>query len=54
MSTKVVECLKSPFPYFWKTLYADEHYRPSNMHIWWDIYRRYRDEIGDLIGLLEL
>lgn len=51
---KVMECLKSPYPYFWKQLHVKEEHRPENMHIWWDIYRRYRGDIGDMISLLEL
>lgn len=54
MSNKILECLKSPFPFFWERLHSDAKYRSPNMHIWWEIYRKYREEIGDMIGHLGL
>lgn len=54
MSTKILECLKSPFPYFWETLHADQYFKSPNMHIWWDIYRKYREEVDNYMGLLKL
>ena len=48
-----IEILKSPSPYFWKNLHNDIFYNPKNMHTWWEIYYKYREQLKDAFGLLE-
>lgn len=48
-----MEILKSPSPYVWRNLHADIDYNPPNMNIWWDIYKKYKNEMESGFGLLE-
>ena len=53
MGTIFLEILKSPSPYVWRNMHADEFYNPPNQYIWWDMYYKYRDSLEAAFGLLE-
>lgn len=53
MGTIVLEILKSPSPYVWRNIHADEHYNPPNQYTWWEMYYKYRDNMESGFGLLE-
>lgn len=43
MGTVVLEILKSPSPYVWRNIHSEIDYNPSNQHIWFEMYRLYKD-----------
>lgn len=46
-NTIILTCLKSPTPYFWKTLYVGQHVPLRKPKIWWKIMEKYRENIGN-------
>ena len=52
-NTIILECLKSPSPYFWKTLYVGKHVPLKKPKIWWKLLEQYRENIGNFIYDLE-
>ncbi len=53
MGTLFVEILKSPSPYVWRNMHADQFFDPPNQFIWWEMYYRYREQMKAGFGLLE-
>ena len=46
-NTIYLDCLKSPSPYFWKTLYVGQKVPARRPEIWWKVMEKYRENIGN-------
>lgn len=53
-NTFVLECMKSPSPYFWPILHSREHPPERKPKIWWEIIHKYQDQLAQVIDKLEL
>lgn len=49
----ILECLKSPSPYFWKTLYLTKQPPSKKPQLWWKVIEKYRSNLGNFIYELE-
>lgn len=48
-NTIILECLKSPTPYFWKTLYVSKNVPARKPELWWKMIEKYREDLGNFI-----
>lgn len=53
-NTIYLECMKSPNPYFWKSLYSSKHVPVRKPRIWWKIMQKYQSNLKDFIYDLEV
>ena len=50
----ILECLKSPYPYFWGILHSRTSKPRRKPKVWWEILQRYEEELKDMIDYLQL
>lgn len=50
----ILECLKSPTPYFWKKLYLSTQVPSRKPKIWWKIMEKNRENLKDFFYDLDL
>ena len=53
-NTIVLECMKSPAPYFWPILHSREQPPERRPKTWWKILERYQNSLKTVIDKLEL
>lgn len=53
-NTIILECMKSPNPYFWKILYLKTNVPARKPRIWWKMIEKYRDNLQNYIYDLDL
>lgn len=54
MNSILMECFKSPAPYFWPILHSRDIVPPRTPKVWWEMLSKYGNELRKVIDLLEI
>lgn len=50
----VLEAMKAPAPFIWKYLYSVEMQPEKKPKIWWEMLKKYEDDLGMLIDQMDI